>query len=327
MKQALFEQMHRSDWEVFEHWIEARGKLRKHKSAAAKILPEGEVPHAYRRICQLLALARDRQYSPVLVDRLNRIALQGHHVLYGARGGQRAKVGVFLVAGFPQLVREHWQFVAASALLFFGPLIAMIAVLQWHPDFVHYFADAHELAAYDEMYDPANSRIGQRASDDNLMMFAYYIWHNVKIGFQTFATGLLFGLGTVFFLFFNGLSIGTIAGYITAIGHGVPFWSFVSGHSAMELGAIVISGAAGIKLGTALIAPGARSRSRALVEESKPAVRLMYGAALMFMIAAFIEGFWSPLAFIEPVVKYSVGASLWAILLIYFLFVGRSNAA
>ena len=74
-------------------------------------------------------------------------------------------------------------------------------------------------------------------------------------------------------------------------------------------------------------APGARSRARALVEESRPAVRLMYGAALMFMIAAFIEGFWSPLASIEPLVKYSVGATLWAILLLYFLLAGRSDAA
>lgn len=327
MKQAQFENLHRADWEAFERWIEARATLRRRQPATANTLPDHELPRAYRRVCQFLALARERQYSPVLVDRLNRIALQGHHVLYGARGGQRERFAVFLAAGFPRLVRQHWKFVAVAALLFFGPLLCMIAVLQWLPDFVHYVAEPEELAAFGEMYDPANPRPGQRASDDNLLMFAFYIWNNVKIGFQTFATGLLFGAGTLFYLLFNGLSIGTIAGYITAIGHGVPFWSFVSGHSAMELGAIVISGAAGMKMGMALIAPGGRSRRRALVEESRPAVRLMYGAALMFVIAAFIEGFWSPLGTIDPLVKYAVGAALWLLLLGYFLLAGRSRAA
>ena len=145
------------------------------------------------------------------------------------------------------------------------------------------------------MYDPANKRLGMREADDNVAMFGFYIWNNVRIGFQTFATGLAFGLGTLFYLVFNGVMIGAVAGYLTEIGYGDPFWSFVSGHSAMELTAIAISGAAGLRLGAALIAPGLRSRKAALVAAARPAVQLMYGAAAMFFAAAFIEAFWSPL--------------------------------
>jgi uncharacterized membrane protein SpoIIM required for sporulation len=187
------------------------------------------------------------------------------------------------------------------------------------------------------MYDASNARLGQRNSDDNIMMFAFYIWHNVKIGIQTFATGLVFGLGSIFYLVFNGTIIGAIAGYLTSAGHGEPFWSFVltsaghgepfwsfvSGHSAMELTAIVLSGAAGLKLGSALIAPGNQTRKSALVEAAKPAIRIMYGAALMFLVAAFIEGFWSPLKIFSPQVKYTVGIVLWALVLAYFFLGGR----
>ncbi len=303
MKQAAFETRYGGEMRQFEDWLEHKRLRRKGETQAPSALPDIEVPAAYRRLCQLLALARDRQYSPDLIDRLNQLVLRGHHLLYGARGGRSARLLSFLAAGFPRLVRAHWPLVAASALLFFGPMLTMIAALIFNPDFIYYLLDPGQVAQYQSMYDPANPRIGMRDSDDNVMMFAFYIWNNVKIGFQTFATGTAFGLGSIFYLVSNGITIGAVAGYLTAVGNAVPFWSFVSGHSAMELGAIVLSGAAGLKLGGALIAPRGLSRKAALVQAGRPAVQIMYGAALMFLVAAFIEGFWSPLTTFPPEAK------------------------
>src|SRR5215510_5066172 len=270
MRQAVFEAHHVAGWQRFEALLDRNDRLRRREPGAVAepvdALADAEVPQTYRRVCQHLALARDRQYSPELVDRLNRLALRGHHLLYGARARRGAARSMeFLVAGFPRLVRGERAFVIAAACLFFGPLLALIAVLQTYPDFIYYLVDPAQLARFQEMYDPANKRLGMREADDNVAMFGFYIFNNVKIGFQTFATGLAFGLGTLFYLVFNGVTIGAIAGYLTGIGFGTPFWSFVSGHSAFELVAIAISGAAGLRLGAALVAPGARSRKAALV--------------------------------------------------------------
>ena len=328
MKQAAFEQHYAADWHSFEQWLDSNDKVGGKKKYAPTItLADREIPRAYRHVCQLLAIARERQYSPDLIDRLNRLALRGHHLLYGARGGRAAPLLEFLSAGFPRLVRAEWRLVAAAVVLFAGPLLALIAVLSATPDFIHYFVDPAGLARFQEMYDPGNPRLGMRQADDNLMMFAFYIWNNVKIGFQTFATGVLFGIGSVYFLLFNGAQIGAVAGYFSGANFTEPFWSFVAGHSAMELTAIMLSGAAGLKMGTALIAPGRRSRKAALMEAARPAVRLMYGAALMFVIAAFIEGFWSPLTLFPAATKYTVGIIMWILVIGYFLFAGRRNAA
>ncbi len=327
MKQAAFEERYAGEWGRFELWLDRHGKLRKSRQDTDSPLSGREVPAAYRRICQLLALARERQYSPDLVDRLNRLALRGHHLLYGSRGGQSMQVLSFIAAGFPRLVRDEWRLVAVSTFLFVGTLALLFGAILAYPDFIHYFIDPRQLASFEEMYNPSNPRLGMRTGDDNVMMFAFYIWNNVKIGFQVFATGILFGLGTVIFLVFNGALIGAVAGHLTGVGYGVPFWSFVSGHSAMELTAIVIAGAAGLKLGGALISPGGLSRRNALVQAARPAVRLVYGAALMFTFAAFIEGFWSPLTLFPPQTKYTVGGGLWAILLLYFAFAGRNRGA
>jgi uncharacterized membrane protein SpoIIM required for sporulation len=318
MKQAPFEAAHAQEWQQFEEFLEKR------KPAA---FPPEEMPARYRRLCQSLALASDRQYSPALVDRLNELALRGHHALYENRRRQTQRVFEFMLAGFPALVREEWRLAAAAAALFFGPLLGLIAALQFYPEFVHYLLTPEQIASFHEMYDPASKRLGMREADTNVAMFGFYIWNNVQIGFQTFAGGLAFGVGSIWFLASNGVVIGAVAGYLTEIGHARPFWSFVAGHSSFELIAIVLSGAAGLRLGLALIAPGNSSRKAALVAAAKPAVRVMYGAAFLFFVAAFVEAFWSPLTEVPFGTKIAFGVAGWVLLLAYFAFAGRARAA
>ncbi len=318
MRQRQFETVHEREWQEFEKFLDQPKK---------PPFDPAEMPLRYRRICQGLALASDRHYSPELVDRLNQLALRGHHALYRNRRRQSQRVLEFLAAGFPALVRREWRLVAAAAALFFGPLLGLIAVLQAFPEFVHYLLAPEQIANFHAMYDPANRRLGTREADSSLMMFGFYIWNNVRIGFQTFAGGLAAGVGSIWFLGANGIVIGAVAGYLTQIGYTETFWSFVAGHSSLELLAIVLSGAAGLRLGLAVIAPGNLTRRAALVAAARPAVRMMYGAALMFFAAAFVEAFWSPLTEIPFRFKIAAGVAGWMLLLGYFLLAGRARAA
>ncbi len=318
MRQAPFEAAHAGEWQEFELFLDSK---------KAPPFDPARMPERYRRVCHQLALAQDRRYSPDLVDRLNRLALRGHHLLYENRRRQSGRAVEFLLGGFPRLVRAEWRLVAAAAILFFGPFALLIAVLQLHPEFVHYLLAPEQIAQFHAMYDPANRRLGMREADGSLQMFGFYIWNNVRIGFQTFAGGLAFGVGSVWFLGANGVIIGAVAGYLTQVGYSETFWSFVSGHSSPELLAIVVSGAAGLRLGLALIAPGGLTRKSALMAAAKPAVRLMYGAAVMFGLAAFVEAFWSPITEVGFEVKVAVGLAGWVLAFAYFLFAGRARAA
>jgi len=316
MRQSPFEATHAREWDEFEAFLEQK-----------KSFDPAEMPSRFRRVCQNLALAAERRYSADLVDRLNRLALRGHHALYVNRRRESQQVLEFMLAGFPRLVRQEWRLVAAATLLFFGPLLGLLGLLQVFPDFVHYLLAPEQIANFHAMYDPANRRIGMREADTNVMMFGFYIWNNVRIGFQTFAGGMLAGVGSAWFLGANGVIIGAVAGYLTQAGFGDTFWSFVAGHSSLELLAIVLSGAAGFKLGLAVIAPGNVSRKAALIAAAKPAVRIMYGAALMFFGAAFVEAFWSPLTEVPFNAKIAVGIAGWVVLLAYLGFAGRARAA
>jgi uncharacterized membrane protein SpoIIM required for sporulation len=316
VKQAPFERAYGREWQEFEAFLERK-----------KAFDPAEMPVRFRRVCQALALAAQRRYSADLVERLNRLALRGHHALYANRRRESRQVWDFLLAGFPRLVRDEWRLVAAAALLFFGPLLGLMALLQVFPEFVHYLLRPEQIATFHEMYDPASRRLGMREADTMLMMFGMYIWNNVGIGFQTFAGGMLAGVGSIWFLGSNGVVLGAVAGYLTQIGYVETFWSFVSGHSSWELIAIALSGAAGLRLGLAVIAPGPVSRKAALVAAARPAIQIMYGAALLFFVAAFVEAFWSPLTGVPFRVKIGVGIAGWALLLAYFSLAGRSRAA
>jgi uncharacterized membrane protein SpoIIM required for sporulation len=316
VKQTPFELAHEKEWAEFEDFLEQK-----------KSFDPQEMPARFRRVCQALALAAQRCYSTELVDRLNRLALRGHHALYANRRRESQQVLDFILRGLPRLVRREWRLVAAAALLFFGPLLGLIALLQVFPDFVHYLLSPRQIASFHEMYDPGNRRLGMREADTSMLMFGFYIWNNVRIGFQTFAGGMLAGVGSAWFLGANGVILGAVAGYLTQAGLSETFWSFVAGHSSLELLAIVLSGAAGFKLGLAIIAPGNLSRKAALTAAAKPAVRIMYGAAVMFFAAAFVEAFWSPLTEIPFNLKIIAGVAGWVILLAYFAFAGRGRAA
>jgi len=328
MKQQAFETHYAARWEAFADWLKQAGGQRAKGQTGEPALDPMQVPARYRELCQHLALARDRQYSADLIERLSALALAGHQALYAARSRGMERVWHFLRVGFPRAVRRDIRFVALAALLFFGPLLALTFVIPEHPDFAYVVLPVKVLDDVQEMYGEAAKTLGRkREADTDVAMFGFYIFNNVRIGFQTFAGGLLFGLGSIFYLLYNGVFIGAITGHIIHSGLATQFFSFTSGHSAFELGAICLSGAAGLKLGYALLAPGLLRRSAALRMAAAEAVPLVVGLAGMLLLAAAIEAFWSPRTFLPPPFKYAVGGAFWLLLLLYFGFAGRDRAA
>jgi uncharacterized membrane protein SpoIIM required for sporulation len=323
MKQSLFERRHKAEWERFCGLLE---KLERD----GKVTDAGSFPKDYRRLCQHLALARERGYSSFLIDSLQQHVLRGHQQLYRHRSRLGANALAFILADFPRLVREQWRFVLAASLMFFVSLGGFALLVYLFPDLIYNLIPAEQVSEMQSMYDPVAGHLGrsvQRAASEDWVMFGYYIMHNIGIAFQTFASGLLFGLGSVFFLIYNGLMIGAVAGHLTYVGYGQTFWSFVVGHGAFELSAIALAGAAGLKLGWALVAPGRLPRAESLRLAARKSVQLICGVMLFLLIAAFIEAYWSSMTRPSYQTKYLVGAALWLLVVIYFVFAGRRRHA
>lgn len=327
MKQEQFVARHQQEWHALEQWLQRRGGLLRRRRPAVSSEDPGDTAFAqrYRRLCQQLALARERGYSPQLVQRLQGLMQQGHDVLYRTPPTRWRRALEFLVADFPLLVRSQARSMWAALAMFAVPAIACFVLVQWHPDSVYLLMDNAQIASMERMYDPSADRLG-RDSGTDWMMFGYYILNNIGIALRTFASGLLAGLGTLLVLLFNGVTMGAVAGHLQHIGHGDPFWRFVVGHAAFELTAIVIAGGAGLQLGMRLLAPGRQRRVDALVEGGRIGARLCLGAAFMLLLAAFVEAFWSSIADIPAWLKFGVGGLLWAGVLLWLWRGGRGGS-
>lgn len=327
MKQEQFVARHQREWQLFEHWLETRGNAR--RALAERNLGEigdEDIPARYRRLCQQLALARKRGYSPVVTARLQALMQRGHNLLYRTPAPRWQRAVEFLLADFPRLVRSEAACMWAALALFVVPLVTMFALLQFYPELIHGLMSPQEVAQLERMYEPSSDRhkLG-RDSGSDWYMFGVYIMNNISIGLRTFASGLLAGVGTILVLILNGVGIGAAFGHLQHIGSGDPLWRFVAGHAPFELTAIVLAGGAGLRLGFNLIAPGQRSRIDALVVAGRKGARLCLGIAFMLLVAAFIEAFWSSTQSIPASIKYTVSGVLWTLVFLWLWRGGRNQ--
>jgi uncharacterized membrane protein SpoIIM required for sporulation len=329
LKELQFIERRQADWEAWDRWLAPRRKGRAKTQASDETgIALADLPGSFRRLSLDLALARDRQYSAGLVDALHRRVLAAHQRIYGVARPRHGSVLAFIGGGLPALVRHEWRVVLTAFLLFFVPILIMLAVLQHYPDSVYLVISPEQTGQFEEMYSPTAKHLGRpRSASSEWGMWGLYIRNNIGIDFQCFAGGIAFGVGAVFYLLFNGLMIGAIAGHLTELGYIETFWGFVAGHSAFELTGAVLSGAAGLKIGMALIAPGNRSRAAALKENAGVAVRLAYGAMMLTFLAAFIEAFWSPGRDVPFEIKVGVGVFMWLLTWAYLLVAGRQHHA
>lgn len=320
MRQERFEREHRAEWEAFAAMVDPRARPGDPRTA-------GDLPAAYRRLSRHLALARDRCYTAGLVQHLNALVMAGHRAMYGSARGLAPQWGRFLAGGLARRVRALARPVLLAAALLLLPTAILPPLVVRHPDLAYVLADGESLAQAEAMYQPRAMRLGRPGgAPADVAMFGFYIWNNIRVSFQAFASGILLGLGPVVYLLFNGIQGGAVAGHLAAAGLGPQFWPFVATHSAFELPALVLAGAAGLHLGWAVLAPGRRSRRRALAEAARDGLPLVWGAALLDALAACLEAFWSANPAVPAAVKLGAGAALWLLVGAYVLLAGRRRA-
>ncbi|WP_226664413.1 stage II sporulation protein M [Microbulbifer aggregans] len=322
MKQKEFEARHQILWQQLEHWLAG---YEKGTGAESEVI--SDLPASYRRLCQHLAVAKERQYTSGLIARLNQLVMECHQRLYQQKSVSSNRWLEFIFGGFPRALREQAQFVWLACALFLAPALVMGLGCYWNDALIYAVMSPEQVTQFESMYDPANDVLGrERGSDSDLMMFGFYIKNNIGIAFRTFASGILFGLGSIFFLVFNGIYLGAVFGHISRVGFASTFYPFVIGHGAFELTAIVFAGAAGLRLGHALVNPGQLRRIHALRNAGRDAMKIMYGTFLMLVIAAFLEAFWSSSTQLDISVKLAVGGFFWLLVIGYCVLAGRQHA-
>jgi uncharacterized membrane protein SpoIIM required for sporulation len=324
MTPLSFEQLYQDEWTELETLLDLVLGRKVGASERPSPVSGARLAALYRRACEHLALARARCYPAYMVDRLERMTAEAHQLVYHRSEFGLMRARRLIAVDFPCAVRKHMSHVTVAAATFLLPTVIVASLVYRQPELILSVISSETAASFEEMYSPNADSIGRtRTATTDWMMFGFYIRNNVGVAFQCFAGGLFAGLGTLFFLAYNGVFSGALAGYLTERGLSPTFYSFVATHSAFELTAIVLSGAAGLRIGQALVAPGRLTRRQSLVQATQDSAVLLYGVTAMLFVAAAIEAFWSSANWIPPAVKYGVAGVCWTAVLGYFAFQGR----
>jgi uncharacterized membrane protein SpoIIM required for sporulation len=268
----------------------------------------------YRATTADLALARRRFRGDAIVLQLERLVARSRSVVYNAPSSRPGVVS-FFTTRYWQRIRERPGVLAVSFLCLVVPSL-LGGYWAWRDPGP---AGGLVPGKYQAVTQPrtAGEDLGLSVDEQSAMASEIFT-NNITVTFFAFAGGILLGLGTLFVLLQNGLLLGVVAGLAINAGNGTPFFELVTAHGVLELSCIVVAGAAGLRMGWALIDPGNRARGEALRTEARAAVEIILGTIPWLVLAGLVEGFVTPAGTgIDAVVALglSLGAIFWGLVL------------
>lgn len=278
MQETEFIQQNKDKWQEFEEILKS-----KHKD------PE--------RLTDLFIettddLSYSRTYYP---NRSVRVYLNGisqliYQAIYKNRRGEKNVIRKFWFEDLPDAMWRSRKALLLSFSLFVAGLIVGIVSSIYYPDFARIMLGD----SYVEMTE-ANISNGDPMAvykdDAPVMMFLQIAFNNIKIAFGTFALGLLFGIGTMYVVFYNAIMVGAFVYFFIERGLFRESFFTIMLHGTLELSMIVMAGCAGFMLARGLVFPGTYTRMQALVHSSRTGIKILLGVTALLLYAAFIESF------------------------------------
>lgn len=301
-------------------------ELLKRTSGSLRSLTEAELlefGRLYRRAASALSHARSHGFTSAETTRLNAVVGRAYALLYVSEPAGLRGVKRFFSTELPRTVRRHARLIGLCAFVFLLSASVGAALAGFRPQLLA----SVDPSAADVIDEIAQRHEGGRVwLDESVRPIAssFIMTNNIQVSFLAFSTGILLGLGTLFVLAYNGFVLGVIAAGVSASPASVHFWSFVAPHGIIELPAIILSGAAGLLLGFAIVDPGEYSRLDALRLAGRQAAVIMLGVVAFLAVAGIVEGLFSPSA--APLgLKFAVSACLGTLFLTYLLAAGRAE--
>jgi uncharacterized membrane protein SpoIIM required for sporulation len=312
---------------ISTHWLEKRKRywsslealLDRAADAGFKSLTRAQLQELgllYRQIASDLAVVREDPASAHVAGYLNALLARAHNSIYSAERPSPSAVVHFFRETYPGLFRQHAAYCLTAFLIFAGSAAVGVALTLQDPGFKMKILGPEMVDTIDRHEMWTHSIVAIKPVASSAIMT-----NNLSVAFTMFAAGIAGGIGTLYMLAFNGLLLGTIATACWLAGMSLPLWSFVAPHGVLELPAIFIAGAAGLRLAHGLIFPGFLPRPVSIARAGAEAVKLVLGCIPILVIAGVVEAFVSPTS-LDVASKFGVAAALFALLLTY-LFSGR----
>ena len=290
LRSRRFRDEREAEWRRLDALLERLegGSLRRLSDAELLALPG-----LYRAALSSLSVARATSLDRSVVEYLEGLSTRAYFLLYGTRTSLGQRLGQFFSTDWPAAARALWRETACAWAL----MLAGTAVAAWlvnaDPDWFYVFVPEGLAGGRDPAASTMflqHSLYAQASAGRYGALSAMLMTHNAQIAISAFALGFAFCLPTVFLMAYNGLTLGAFGALFAGRGLGWPLAAWLCVHGVTELWAVALAGAAGLRIGTAILLPGALSRVQAAAAAGKQAATLVAGCAVMLACAGLLEG-------------------------------------
>ncbi len=314
-----------------EKWQEYEEKIFGNQSQGLQ--PE-RLEELYIQLTDDLAYARTFYPKSNTVKYLNGLAARTYLLIYRGKNSDENRISRFFTKDLPLIYYHSRKFLYISVAVFslffiLGFLLTMeteeMAEVVLGTDYVEMTKDNIKEGA------PANVYRG----GDPFIVFFRIAFNNVEVMLKTFIWGILLGIGTGYYLFVNGVMVGSFLAFFHRYGEAASAWPIIYVHGTLEITAIVLSGAGGFMIGHGILFPGTYSRLHSLRRNARAGVKIMIGLIPVIIAAAFLEGFITRLTDMHIAFKLIIIFGSLSFILWYYWFypslitrrLGQENAS
>lgn len=276
----------------------------------------------YRSAASDLSRARVMKLGSDVTGYLNNLVVKGHNQVYQSPRNRWQDLWRFLWITFPANFRSNIIYVFVSFAIFAISCFTTWALILDDPKLCHLEVQpGHPIVSDDLMAYIENKKMWTDSVEgESPAQSSFIATNNIKVSLLAFVSGVLAGIGTLYVLVNNGISIGGTFAACQLHGMAQQLGVFVAPHGVFELSAIFISGGAGLMLGKGLLFPGAYKRSDSMKLMAREAAILFLGCVPLLLIAGSIEGFISPRTDLPREYKFGVSLATFFMLLLYLFF-------
>ncbi|MFC4586473.1 stage II sporulation protein M [Sphaerisporangium corydalis] len=303
-----FVSVHKPAWDRLETLVRRRGSLSG---------PEvDELVDLYQRVATHLSIVRSGS-DRLLVGRLSALVARARSAVTGAHTPAWREFIRFFTVSFPVVAyRARWWWAGTAALFFVVTAVLAVWVAR-NPDVQTAIASPQQIKQLVE-HDFADYY-----SDHPSGAFAGQVWiNNAWVSMQVIATSVLLGLPIPYILWQNAANVGVSAGLMASRDRLDIFFGLITPHGLLELTAVFLAAAVGMRLGWTAIDPGPRKRTEALAEQGRAVVSVALGLVAVLLASGLIEAMVTPSS-LPTWARIGIGVAAEGAFLTYVTFFGR----
>lgn len=325
LKSAQFRREREGVWRELEALV---ARAEQHGVASLDSDSLARLPTLYRATLSGLSVARAISLDRNLLDYLEALSARAYLCVYGVRERPLPLLAAFFGRSLPVAVRGAWRAIALVFAVILAGVLAAWFLTASDPAYYDSFISksVQQGRSFDASTESLRATLGgDDKGVDELGAFAAHLFsHNARIGIMGFALGIALGVPTVALIFTNGLMLGAFLALFASRGLLVELGGWLSIHGPTEFLALILSGAAGLKIAGAVLFAGREPRLARLARDGRDAAVIMMGAVLLFLLAGLLEGLGRQLV-VDMASRYLLGWGVFAAVVAYFCLAGRER--